>query len=238
MNRLNILFLIVIGILVSTCNRKGDPTPSDTGFSYYPINEGDYLIYDVIDTAFIGVQTYEINNYQVKEEIHESIVVNDEVRYQIYLYYKSPGGEWNDYPDSNWTVFSDKRRIVKVEDNVRFVKLVFPFEAGKKWDGNISDPENDPQEHYTMTEVRRPFTYTSLYAPIQEYTYPETVSVVQFDNSSAIDLNYAIEVYANNIGLVYKEIKVYKYEQSNLALQQVELGQHIVKTLIEHGKYK
>ena len=231
---MKIVKFIIVGALALTifsC-KKEDPTLEDLGYSYYPINEGDYYVYDVIDTAFEGVGAHTVTKYQIKEEIHEPLTINDETRYQLYVYYKPEAQEeWNSYPDSVWTVFHTSGKIVKVQNNIRFVKLVFPFEVGKKWDGNISDPANDPQNYYEMKEVRRPFSYDS-------HTYNKTVSVVEFDNNSALDDNYSVEVFADGTGLVYKEIKVYKYDQSNLAAKDIEFGQHYYQKLQVHGRYK
>lgn len=219
-------------LVLFACKKNDDPTQEELGYSYYPINEGDYRIYDVIDTSFEGVGNTVISQYQIKEEVREPLTVNDETRYQLYLYYKYPGDtDWKSYPDSVWTVFRSGARIIKVENNIRYVKLVFPFEVDKKWDGNISDPNSDPQQYYTMKEVRRPFSYDT-------YSYSKTVSVVEFDNSSALDNNYSVEVFAEDQGLVYKDKRIYKYDQSNLINKVIEYGDHYVQKLTAHGRYK
>lgn len=226
----NFIIIGALALAFFSC-KKEEPTLDDLGYSYYPINEGDYSIFDVIDTAFQGVGTQVVTRYQIKEEVHEPVVVNEETRYQLYVYYRPEGEEWKSYPDSVWTVFNTNGKIIKVQNNIRLVKLVFPFEPGKKWDGNISDPTDDPQNYYEMKEVRRPFGYDS-------FSYPQTVSVVEFDNSSALDDNYSVEVFAKDKGLVYKEVKIYKYDQSNLIAKEIEFGQHYFQKLQEHGRYK
>ncbi len=223
-----LVFLVVAGIVFS-CAKKNDPSLDDLGYNYYPIRIGDYFIYDVIDTSFQGLGSEIVSTYQVKEEIHETVVVNDEERYQIYLYYKQPNEEWKEYPDSNWTVFLKEGKLIRIEDNIRFVKLVFPLSVNKKWDGNITDTESDPQNYYTMKEINRPFSYDAQ-------NFNETVSVVHYENSSALDDNYSVEVFAKNVGMVYKEIKVYKYEQSNLLAKQIEYGRHYYKKLVSYGR--
>jgi hypothetical protein len=234
MKIINIIFAVVFSVLLLSCKKKADPTLADLGYNYFPINVGDYTVYDVVDSSFQGTDLALaiVTRYQLKEEIHVPITVADETRNQVYLYYKyPPNTTWNDYPDSNWTEFIEGTRVVRIENNVRYVKLVFPFQVGKSWDGNISDPVNDPQNYYTMTNVKRPYSYDSL-------SYPSTVSVVQFNDSSALDNNYSVEVYAADRGLVYKEIKIYKYDQSNLVAKNVQYGRHYYKKLIGHGRYQ
>jgi hypothetical protein len=234
MKIVNIIFAVIFSVSLFSCKKKADPTLTDLGYNYFPINEGDYTLYDVVDSSFQGTDLTLaiVTRYQLKEEIHEPITVADEIRNQVYQYYRYPADTgWNNYPDSNWTEFVAGTRAVRIENNVRYVKLVFPLQVGKSWDGNISDPQNDPQNYYTMKNVKRPYSYDSL-------SYPSTVSVVQFDNSSALDDNYSVEVYAADRGLVYKEIKIYKYDQSDLLAQKVQYGRHYYKKLIGHGRYK
>jgi hypothetical protein len=233
MRIVNIIFAVIFSVSLLSCKKKPDPTLTDLGYNYFPINEGDYLLYDVVDSSFQGTDMTKaiVTRYQLKEEIHEPVTVADESRNQIYLYYRPTGTDWNDYPDSNWTEFTSNARAVRIENNVRFVKLVFPLQVGKSWDGNISDTIRDAQDYYTMKNVKRSFSYDSL-------NYSSTVSIVQFDNSSALDDNYSVEVYAEDRGLVYKEIKIYKYDQSDLLNPKVQYGRHYLKKLIGHGRYK
>ncbi len=233
MKIVNIIFAFIFSVSLLSCKKKPDPTLTDLGYNYFPINEGDYTLYDVVDSSFQGTDMTKaiVSRYQLKEEIHEPLTVADETRNQVYLYYRPVGTDWNDYPDSNWTEFVNNARAVRIENNVRYVKLVFPLQVGKAWDGNISDTINDAQNYYTMKNVKRSFSYDSL-------SYSSTVSIVQFDNSSALDDNYSVEVYAADRGLVYKEIKIYKYDQSNLAVPTVQYGRHYFKKLIGHGRYK
>jgi hypothetical protein len=218
-------------LLAVACGKKPDVTNDDIGFDYYPISEGDYFIYDVIDTSFQGSGSFEVSVYQLKEEIHEPITVSEETRYQVYRYYREPGAEWKTQPDSVWTVFYRGNSVVKVEDNVRFVKLIFPLEVNKAWDGNISDTENDPMNYYKLKQVRRPYTYDDRH-------YSQTVSVEHFNSSSAIDKLYSVEVFAREIGLVYKQILIYRYEQPITFPQKIDLGRHYQMKMIEHGRYK
>ena len=231
----NILIAAFCALIFLSCKKNPEATQEDLGYSYFPINEGDYSIFSVVDTVFNGVisntEVYNDSSYFLKEEIHEPITVDDETRYQVYIYYSRDKTVWNDYPDSVWTEFNTNGRIVRVENNVRFVKLVFPFAVGKSWDGNISDPTNDPEKYYTMTNVRRPFTYDS-------HSYPRTVSVIQYNDSSAIGSDFSEEVYADGTGLVYKEIRIYSHQDANGITPLVTLGRHYTQKLIEHGRYK
>ncbi len=215
-----------------SCKKYADPSSEDLGYSYFPISDGDYSIFSVSDTTILDSITFATSDYSIKEEIHSPITVNDEVRYQVYVYYSTNGGAWNSYPDSVWTEFNTNGKIIRVQNNVRFVKLVFPFAVGKSWDGNISDPTNDPQNYYVMKDIYRSFSHNGLY-------FPKTVTVVQANDSSAIGQYKSMEVYANDNGLVYKEIKDYSYQSSSgVTPGRRQGGTHYIQKLIKHGRYK
>ena len=109
----NFILAGACALLFLSCNKKDDPTDSDLGYSYYPIEEGDYSVYDVVDSSFQGVGINVVTKYQLKEEIHEPITVGDEVRYQVYVYYKTTGmDDWNSYPDSVWTVLARDNLLI------------------------------------------------------------------------------------------------------------------------------
>jgi hypothetical protein len=233
----NYLMIGVFTLLLFSCKKYADPSLEDVGYSYFPIYEGEYSIYSVTDTAFEGYDTntnttnMTIDNYLVKEEIHAPITVNDEVRYEVYVYYKRSGETWKSYPDSVWTEFNSQRRIIRVRNNIRFVPLVFPIELDKQWDGNISDPESDPQDFYTITSVRRPFSYDN-------FNYSETATVELVRDVSVINDYLSYEVYANNLGLIYKDDKMYEYQDGGIIYTQAVKGHHIVQKLLVHGRYK
>ena len=231
MNIYKIAFLCSITFLLFSCKKYADPSSVDLGYSYYPINVGDYSLYQVIDSTFLGVGLSSVDTFMIREEIHEPITVSEEERFQLYVYYKKQNEPWKSYPDSVWTVFRDGGRIVRVRNNVRFVPLVFPLEVEKKWDGNISDATVEKDQFYTMKNVYRPFAYDSYY-------YPKTVSVEILNDASAIDNNLFYDVYANGFGLVYKEEKEYNYDQTQIGLNIVESGHHLIQKLVLHGKYK
>lgn len=37
---------------------------------------------------------------------------------------------------NTWTVQIDQNRAIRTEENLKFIKLIFPFSKGMRWDGN------------------------------------------------------------------------------------------------------
>jgi hypothetical protein len=231
----NTIIIVATCLALFTSCKNHDATQEDLGYSYFPINDGDYSIFSVVDTIFNGINNGVVvdssASYFLKEEIHEPITVADETRYQVYRYYSSDVNTWNDYPDSVWTEFNTNGKIVRIENNMRFVKLIFPLVVGKTWNGNIANTNPQLAQTYTMINVFRPFSYDSQ-------SFPKTVTVVQYNDSSAIGSHYSGEVYANEIGLVYKEIKRYEHQDNSNITPLVSGGRHYIQKLLSYGKYK
>ncbi len=227
----NVFLIGVFLLTLFSCKKKADPSAEDLGYTYFPINDGDYSLYSVEDTVFLGVGSYSVDSFFIKEEIHEPVVVEEEERYQLYVYYRKTNEDWKSYPDSVWTVFRTGGRIVRVRNNVRFVPLVFPLEIGKSWDGNISDSEFAPEQYYSISNLYRPYSY-------DDYHYPKTVTVNILNDASAINNYLVYEVYANDFGLTYKEEKIYNFDQAQVGEYIVKSGHHLTQKLILHGRYK
>jgi hypothetical protein len=82
----------------------------------------------------------------------------------------------------------------RVQENIRYVKLVFPLEKNKKWNGNLYNALG--AEQYTFSYTDNPLTLGST-------NYPLTSKVLQQNEVNAIEEIVRYEIYAGNIGLVY-----------------------------------
>ncbi len=106
------------------------------------------------------------------------------------------------------------------QDGIQFEKLVFPIIQGQSWLGNRLVPSNDPDYtllknwNYTYQNVNH--SYNNGYV-----NYDNTVTVLENDESvnyptldSALYAYriYAKEVYAYNVGMVYKEYTNWTYQ--------------------------
>lgn len=176
----------------------------DFGYNYFPLTEGDYRIYDVNMSTYSSSDTL-TENFQIKELVSEKYTINGEERYRIERYQRnSPSDSWPPMPDSVWSAIVTSSRAVRIENNTRFVKLVFPVENGKQWNGNVEN--NYGEESYQMRDAGKSFTVLST-------TYPKTVSVLHNFDTSYVQRDYREEVFAENVGLIRKIREQYKYSQ-------------------------
>jgi hypothetical protein len=155
---------------------------------------------DVIGESFYdneGRESYVVNRYSRKDD--------------TYL--------WKDL----MTFYATKTnfRVEVVENNLRMIKLVFPVKLKTYWAGNIYIPAQIDDKlkwlwnwNYTYTYINQPFN-TGL------ASFPNTIEVIGINDSTnnpeqfpdaIANKTYSKEVYAKNVGLIYRELTNWEYQ--------------------------
>jgi hypothetical protein len=94
-----------------------------------------------------------------------------------------------------WEVQFLNNQLHVVEENMRFVKIVFPPENGNHWDGNVYNTL-DPLE-YEITEMDVP-------GSVNQFSFDSTLTVTLDDRESLINKYYIFNQYAKHVGLINK----------------------------------
>jgi hypothetical protein len=196
-------FLTYIGlfyllIFFSSCEKVTEE-PLDMGYSYFPVKQGMYAIYDV-DSVFVECQfsirdTY---HFQLKEKL-DTLFTDATGQLAMRI-------ERSVRPDSTspwqirdvWWTYTKERRAMKVEENIPYVKMVFPVIENQEWNGNLYN-FNAPWN----------YKYVSVHQPenIGQLNFDSVTTVLQFSQSSANlqDSLFYIEKYASNVGLISRD---------------------------------
>jgi hypothetical protein len=195
-------FTSLLLILVFSSCKKDTGISSDIGYSYFPANIGHWIIYQV-DSSYYNDFTATVTRYhfKVKEKI-ESLFYDNQNRPTLRLerYYMTDSVNW--VLKNVWTENLTSTTAEKVEENIRFIKLVFAIYEGRIWNGNAFN-SFDPMD-YTYVNVNKPYSMDGI-------TYDSTVTVIQkIDTSNLISSAYMEEVYARNIGMIYKRLDTVK----------------------------
>lgn len=202
------------------------------GHSYFPLETGNYRIYEVVDIRYTVQGQIDTSLYYIKEWTGEPYIDQaGETVYPIYSY------KWENYPENGHeepvyvkTVKRSRTNLVITADNVPTVKLIFPVKAGITWDGNALNTAESQMYRYEDNQPP---------VDIPQGGTGKQVRVIQNDFDDEIffrDLRY--EVYAENTGLVYKEISSLEYcqEISCLGQKKIIAGEEIFQSLIDYGK--
>ncbi len=233
MNCSSIFFKVFVvflasGIFMSCSVDEIQPGDVDFGWEYFPLEIGQYRIYDVEDIAIYVADDNDSLFYQLKEVVADTFTNEaGTLSYMLERYKRaSPDQPW--MFDSIWTARRSEQQAVLVQSNIPYVKLKFPSEKGLLWDMNIYNVKDSD-----AVEIE----YIDEASIIGGQTYDNTLKVLQNlqeDEFTFTDKRH--EIYAANIGLAYKEIIYYDYCGQVGCAGEVVAGVEYKETLIEHGQ--
>jgi hypothetical protein len=205
-----------------------EETSSEIGKQYYPIRTGLYQIYDVERTVYqLGVPTTYL--YELKTVVIDSFA-NLEGHY-TYVVHRSmrPDDQspWQ-YVDT-WSIRDDEWETVEGEGNLLLIKLKYPVSTGLTWDGNIYNTVGE--DEYEIDSQKESLTFNNV-------TFDDCLTVNQNDNQDFIVfLDQRKEIFARDVGLVYKDSTWLKYCTlvDCLGQQEVEEGVIYKQTIKSYG---
>ena len=226
--RISILFIIIASIFWQ-CSETKEVDPEDLGTNYYPLKTGTYKIYQVNSTEYVSSGDSIVLSYLLKESVVDSFQnLESGISYKIQRQKKySENDTWR--IDSIWTSRKNERTAVLVENNVPMVNLTFPIKENMMWDGNKLNDKN--VDEFEMIDVREPYQDSSG-------SYERTVTVVQEDfPDTFVQSVLKKEIYAEDIGLAYKEIIILNYKQGEFfGKELIDTGLRYFQHLVEYGE--
>lgn len=170
--------------------------PPQTGIYFFYPPLGQAVIYDVQETQYALTSIPTVRNYQLKE-VFASILINTDAKESLRIErYRRENDSQKWVIDS---IFSAKKEIdkaLKTENNITFVKLIFPISEGLKWNGNAYNSLGN--DIYELKKLNQSFQ-------INGQNFPKTLTIIQQNDSTLVDLKRRLEVYAEGVGMVYQE---------------------------------
>jgi hypothetical protein len=212
-NILNLLFfLLLVGASFIACEREiMEPEVLDT--SYFPLETGKYAIYAVDSIVYNDFEgTVDTTSFLLKEEIGETETDNlGKTYYRINRYRKADtlGSSW--VFDGVWAAQQVDQFAYRIENNLRYINIVFPVTLDKNWDGivyirrdtTVSIPGGDIDlykdwDDFRITELHQTET-------IQGITYDSVLTVLRVDKVNNIERRFSEEKFAAGVGLIYRK---------------------------------
>jgi hypothetical protein len=207
--------LIVIGLLflLVSCKKNKVEEPPDLGYDYYPGKVGSYVVYDVDSISYpaLSVDTL-YYKFQIKEKI-DSVFTDNQGRPTLKIIrYRKNYNDTIPYSLMDWE-FQDvwwanvtKTTVEVVEENIRFVKLIFPVKKSATWNGNAQNTIG--QWDYKYSEIDAAATVGGI-------SFDKTLKVTQKYFPSAISYENYYERYAKGVGMIYRIIENYDYQDGS-----------------------
>ncbi|NLF42069.1 MAG: hypothetical protein GX587_05180 [Bacteroidales bacterium] len=188
------LAFFIVGL--ASCSDESYLEPIDMGYGYYPLSEGNYIVYQV-DSIYYDdfANTSDTLQYQLLELIGAPFIdMQGDTAYPIERYQRALSSLPWLYTET-WTVSKNKRTIQRVEDNIRYIKMVFPIKKSNRWNGNAYNQLEELS--YQFDKINEPASFSGV-------QFDNTITVVQNNLITLISQDIQHEVYAKNIGLVSK----------------------------------
>ncbi len=221
-----ICIFILASFSIFSCN-KVDKFPSEELSEYTNLAVGKYIRYNLDSLRFVFFgQRDTVISYQAKDVVEAAITDNlgrPSWRVVRYLRASASTNEADWRPSMAYMVTPTREVLEVIENNQRFQKLRLPVSNGISWKGNAHiDTYNDFEMRfldgwdYTYENVGGTFTDSGTTA------IPNTITINQVDiegnvgNPTApiIQKLFSQEVYARNVGLVYKNLVKWEYQAS------------------------
>lgn len=196
-----IIPLFAIVLLAACKPKEQDLSNIELGYDYFPNRTDSYIVY-AVDSTHYGI-TEETFSYQIKEVMSETFVDDTgqpAVRVERYQRH---------YASQPWIlvdVWVQKRTSTtaeRMEENVRFIKMEFPVAEGGTWQGN---------SYNTLGNWQYKYENVGLPADIGELEFDKALKVNQRYNVNLVQNQIAYEIYAYNIGLVYRQFTDVEYQ--------------------------
>jgi hypothetical protein len=202
--------------------------PPETGTSYFYTSIKQFATYEVQEIEYSLTQEPNIKNYQIKELVATFFTDLDGkeiLKIERFRRY-SDNEVWQ--IDSVFTAKKRPTEALKTENNQTYVKFVFPLFENQTWDGNAYNTLG--KDDYTVKNLHQPFK-------VGNTTFHKTVTIVQQNDSTLVDLKKRIEVYAEGIGLIYAEKKNITYcsKADCIGKNKIDFGKSVIMKIKDYG---
>jgi len=190
-------------LLISACKKENTTISPDYKYEYFPLIINSEKTFDVTDiTIDAEINRYDTLKYQLLEVVDTSFVDNsNNVAYRIYRYTRVDSTQQWQIKDV-WEYQVVNNQAQTVEENIRYVKIIFPPTETLTWNGNNNNTL--PQQDYMVKSVDN-------YLMFNNFQFDSVLTVEEKNDETLIYKYYTIEQYAKHVGLINKSVTEIDY---------------------------
>lgn len=220
--RIFLLISLGLGLFFASCDPQDGDIDIDFGYEYFPLEIGkfveyrlDSIIYDTVATGVIRDTTTWFSREEVKDTFRD---LSEELVYRIERFQRRSESDPWEIESVYAALVGTDQQAIRIEDNFRFIKMIFPLEQGDIWDGNLFiDDETIITIAGESVEVFKAWSYEldelNETAIIDNVAYDSVMTIYQANNQEGpdpnlIELRYSVEKYAKGIGLIQREMRI------------------------------
>lgn len=225
MNTIRFIIYITLTLITWSCNKTNETIRSNSIQSYMPLEIGKFIVYQLDSTVYTNLGSkMEVRSYQIKDTIQSFTADNlgrKVFRISRLLRSQTDSNNWlNVY---TYNVINDSTQLEIIESNQRYLKLKLPIKEGFSWKGNTYINTITYPELQFLNNWEYRYQDVNKNISINNIGFPNTVTVLQrndtINNPSNknvfFEINYSKEVFAENVGLIFKEFKHQVWQPPN-----------------------
>lgn len=211
------VFISICFLVFSACgDRKTQLYENNAAeqFAYFPLQMGKYIVYTVdsinYDFAPGGGTSRDSSRTWVKELITDTLRDNTgQLLYMMERYERNDASvPW--LLKSIGSAARTGNQTIVTENNLRFLKMIFPMDRRSEWDGNLWIDLN--REIEFSGERMRPFSNWNyevdsidIQSVVGSFVFDSTLVITEADDNNLIERRFSRLRYAKNVGLVWRE---------------------------------
>ena len=209
--------LLLSGSLIISCTE--DSVKDITVYQamdYYPLAIGKYITYKTDSIHYFETIANDTVHVDIKEVLTDTFRDGSNIlNYKIERFSRPTGTESWTLVGTGTVNYKDVS-VEKVENNLRYIKLVSPVEKDVEWKGHaylggLSSIPVDQQCNNLEFLEGWEFCYTKVREPelVGDFNFDDVITVVQNGSQDLIEFNQSEEKYAKGVGMVYRFFRHY-----------------------------
>ena len=222
MQKLFLVLGLLVLVVLQACNRNVVPAENMAlGKDYFPVKPGHWIEYAVDSIIYNDFnRTTDTFSMEFQDRMADSFLdADNRLSWRVDRFVRQDSTyPWTEHMTYFITPTIDRTEVT--EQNLRFIKMVYPVKYNTRWYGNLFIPTdfNPEYQWYRDWEYR----YDSIGSGYQNQwmNFPQTLLIYQADRNegNAADTNaysartFSRERYARGVGLVYKEMTRWVYQ--------------------------
>lgn len=243
------LFIIQIFILSQffySCDKNETENfdISNFGYDYYPVAIGKSWTYKMDSFIYSLRSTVEIdsNTSYIREEIVDTLRNSQQhLIYRIDVFYSLDSLLGWELISSSF-IEANKFQLNKIENGLTFIRLIFPVQKNKSWNGNsLISPKTTINVKGEVLQAYDNWYYSYQYLNrtdrIGSISFNGVCSVLEADEENIISKRYSESKYAKNIGMIYRELWILDTQNTNNSIafqERAEKGFILKQSLISY----
>ncbi len=237
-------FLLLLGLGMASCRKEYDPVPA-TAREVFPVQDGKFRIYHVIDTIYSSA-TLEAASTYYKRELTEGTETDllDRKVSKLWLHISTdtigtPSAPIYDWKfDQLWTQYLGESFAERIEGNTRKLVLRWPPYKGSTWNGNLYNDHDVQTYEFINIDTTVTVQGTTYEHCVFVLQVPFRMPVVKVPGGPAPPfflIEHAYEIYAPKIGKIVGYYKYYEEQVINGQVQIDESSRIYREELVSHS---